>query len=386
MDKFVYERICAITLNRIFGFEPKIPLQLIQNLGSASAVFSMPQQDLRRVFGMFSKYLPLISKEQIDISEKEDEWLSKSGYRFLCYWEPEYPALLKECEDPPIGLYVRSSSPLDQVFTDRPAISIVGTRNMTPYGRLWCRNIVDTISQAPSKPVIISGLAFGVDVTAHEAALECGIPTIAVLPTGLDDIYPSAHRRIAQRIADTPGCALITDYPPRTGPQKLNFLRRNRIIAALGSSTILIESKIHGGGMMTAGLANGYGRSVFALPGRIDDVCSAGCNQLLWLKQAEPIVSLGSLPKDLGLGEYSLRRIADLKEIIRGKFEGNGELQNILDIAVIIKRNPGICLDEICGALGLPYSLVSRCAGLLEVKGIIHMDLMQQCSIIVKNA
>lgn len=385
MDKFVFERVCAITLNRIFGFEPKIPLQLIENLGSASAVFELPGNELRAFLGLSSKYLPLICREQLDLSAREYEWMDSCGLRFLSFQDSDYPQMLKECEDPPVGIYVRSTSSPSEIFNSRPAVSIVGTRDISPYGKHWCEEMVRAIASSPSKPTIVSGLAFGVDITAHSAALACGLPTIAVIPTGIDEIYPASHSVIADKIARAPFSAVITDYPPHTSANKINFLRRNRIIAALGASTVLVESKIHGGGMMTANLAYGYGRGVFALPGRIDDLRSQGCNELLRKKVAEPVASLRTLCEDMGLGLYSPRRLKDLLEMLRERYSKDPDLPMLLKITAAIRRNNGINIEEICEAEGMTYSEVSRCTGKLESDSIISIDLMQRCCIVSKN-
>lgn len=385
MDKFVYERVCAIALNRVFGFEPRIPLLLIDKLGSAQAVFELPQPELRRILGMRAgHYLPLLGKTLLEESEREYEWLSSCGMQFVTCLDADFPQMLRECEDPPVGIYVRSGSDTSRIFNSRPAISIVGTRDISAYGKRWCEEIVRTIACSPSKPVIVSGLAFGVDVTAHAAALACSLPTIAVIPTGIDEIYPATHSVIAEKIARAPCSAIITDYPPRTPAGKVNFLRRNRIIAALGDSTILVESKIHGGGMMTARLAHGYGRGVFALPGRIDDLRSMGCNSLLGQKIAEPITSMADLCDTLGLETYSMRRMKDLTEIVRERFRNDPDLPLILKTAAAIRRHNGISIDEICGQEGMAYCDVSRCTGKLECESLISIDLMQQCCIVTK--
>lgn len=385
MDKFVYERVCAITLNRIFGFEPRIPLQLIENLGSASAVFGLSGNEIRSILGLSSKYLPMICGEQLDISAREYEWMESRGLRFLTFRDSDYPEMLKECEDPPVGIYVRGTSLPSEIFNSRPAVSIVGTRDISPYGKKWCEEIVRAIASSPSKPTIVSGLAFGVDVTAHAAALALGLPTIAVIPTGIDETYPAAHSVMAEKIAGAPFSAIITDYAPHSGASKSNFLRRNRIIAALGGSTILVESKIHGGGMMTANLAYGYGRGVFALPGRIDDLRSQGCNELLRKKIAEPVTSLSALCADLGLGMYSPRRVKDLLEMLRERYSGDPDLPLLLKIAAAIRRNTGINIEELCDMEGMTYSEASRCTGKLESDSIIRIDLMQRCCIVNKN-
>ena len=383
----LYERICAITLNRIFGYEPKISFNLVENLGSASAVFALDADELRRIFGPYSKYPPLLNEKELEISAREYERLSARGYRFLALQEDGFPKMLLDCPDPPAGIYIRSSCEPGDIFDGgRRAISIVGTRDISPYGREMCTRIVQNIAMSPVKPTIVSGLAFGVDVTAHAAALECGLPTIAVLPTGIEDVYPASHRGIARRIAETPHSALITDFSPGSGAARVNFLRRNRLIAALGDSTILVESKRRGGGLLTADLANSYGRTVFALPGRVGDSRSEGCNNLLRGKKAEPISSMETLAEDLGLEHWMPRRSADLREIVASKFPGEADLGLLQDTAVFIKKNSGACADELCASLGVDFSAATRCLGMLESEGIAGTDVLGRYYILSKIA
>ena len=386
MDKLLYERICAITLNRIFGFEPKISFNLFNNLGSASAVFDLDRNALDEIFGPYSRYPALLNESELEKSEREYEKITAMGCRFLALGEEDFPEMLRDCEDPPAGIYIRSESEPSEIFGDRRAISIVGTRDISPYGKEWCERIVQSISMSPSKPTIVSGLALGVDVTAHATALSCGLPTIGVIPTGIDDVYPPSHRTIARKIVSAPHSALITDFPTNSEAVKVNFLRRNRLIAALGDSTILIESKRHGGGLLTAGLAYSYGRGVFVLPGRMGDVRSEGCNNLLREKKAEAITSLESLPADLGLQFYSRRRKKDLMEILGMMYEGNEDLPLLKKIAGYIKGNSGTDQDEICAGLGMTFSEVSRCVSLMESDGIVATDVLGRCSILTKIA
>ena len=180
-------------------------------------------------------------------------------------------------------------------------VAVVGTRDISPYGREWCERIVHALARTSPKPLIVSGLAIGTDICAHKAALEASLPTIAVMATGTDTIYPYRHRQIAEKMSGTQGCALVTDYPPGTAPLPVNFLRRNRIIAGLSHATILVESKIKGGGMMTCRLAFSYDRDVYALPGRADDLRSQGCNHLIRARMAEPLTSEEDIIDSLGL-------------------------------------------------------------------------------------
>lgn len=381
-------KVGACTLNRAFGYYPKASHRLIEETGSIAALFSLSERKRDDLLGPFSRFQGLLSDAEFSRSERELEEMERQGVRFLSLEDPEYPAALAECPDSPVGLYVRSVSPLAEVFDEGPFISIVGTRDVSFYGQEWTRRIVFTLAQAQRKPVIVSGLAYGVDIMAHRAALEAGLRTVAVIPTGPEDIYPHGHRRYAEQIAGTPGCALVTDFPPGTGAQAATFLRRNRIIAGLSSATIVVESKRKGGSLITAHTAFDYGRDVWALPGRIDDVRSAGCNALLREKVAEPIADVEALPDALGLGTYNRRRKAELEEEVRDRFSKSvapDVLEKLCSIAVCIKLNRGICIEDIARQLSLDYVETMTLVGTLETEGFIVTDLMQRCMILVRN-
>lgn len=388
MDNKDLSKISAIALNNLFGYEPKFSHRITDSLGSAEAVFSLPQDELLRIFGPYNRYLSGICESTLEEASRLYERLLSQGYNVISIYEDSYPALLRDCDDAPMVLYVRSGTDPAALFNTRPAVSIVGTRDMSLYGKEWCTRIVKTLSKAPQKPLIISGMAIGIDITAHTAALDFGLPTIGVLPVGIDDVYPRRHIAAAKRIAEQEGGALITDYPPGTDAVAVNFLRRNRIIAGISQATILVESKAKGGGTLTARLASGYGRDVFTLPGRIDDLRSEGCNRLLREKIAEPIASLDGLAAAVGLGSYSRRRNADLTKEITERFSDSLErdqVENLVKLALQIKAQRGICYDELCRICNLSYSRVSTLAGLLENEGFIQTDLMQRCSINAKK-
>lgn len=387
MEEEISEKVCICALNRIFGFKPKIALALINALGSASAVFQAGQDTIRKLIGPFNGYDQMIGSQSIEEAKKELETVSRMGYDFICINDPDYPSSLKECEDPPVGLYISSMSPPYDIFNLRPSIAIVGTRDISPYGREWCRKIVGAISHAKIKPLIVSGLALGTDITAQSQALECGLPTLSVMATGIETIYPHQNRHIGEIIERTTGCALISDYPTGTVPIAYNFLRRNRIIAGMSSATILVESKTQGGGMMTARLAFSYERDVYALPGRVDDLRSQGCNQLIMEKIAEPITDLDELVDKLGLEAVRKVKTADIIKEVENKYSCNlpeSNLEDLLCILQLIKNNRGITLNELCTRSGKPYSTIAECTGLMESDGIISIDLIQRCSINLK--
>lgn len=381
------ERVCICALNRIMGFEPKTAHRLIGVTGSASAAFSLTAGEKLEILGPYSKISSLLNDKEIRYSEEELARLRDAGCDFITITDRGYPELLKECEDAPLGLYFRSCSTPEEVFDVRPQVAVVGTRDISLYGKEWCRKIVGSMALAAAGPLIVSGFAYGTDIIAHLSALESGLPTVAVLPTGIDDIYPTRHQKYAEALCSTPGCALVSDYPPGTEPKAINFIRRNRIIAGMCSGTILVESKSRGGGMITARLAVSYDRDLLVLPGRADDLRSQGCNILLREKVAEPITDTVHFLDVLGLGRSSRRKKENIEnEIIAlyGQLLSEEELHDMLAILSLIRKQRGITLDDISSTLGLPFGAVSRLTGMLESDGIICTDLLQRCAINLK--
>ncbi len=375
---------CA--MNRIFGFAPKVGQELVRRFGSPGAVFGADRTELAAVLNPQSAYYDAIKSHSLIETENELRRLRRDGCCFLCLDDERYPRLLSECDDAPLGLYVKTGTELDGLFNSRPAVAIVGTRDVTNYGKEWCVKIVNALADATIPPVVVSGLAIGTDVTAHIRALELGVPTLAVMATGIDDVYPFRHGCVADRICASEGGGLVTDYPPGTVPKAINFLRRNRIIAGMSKAVILIESKKKGGGLMTCRLAYSYNREVYALPGRIDDVCSEGCNNLIGEKIAEPVFEIGSLMKSLGLSS-SAPPEKDIKTYVLSKYSGTedyGLAIRLSEIAEIISRNRDIKKNDLCSLTGLPFSEVAQLVSRLEFDGIIGTDLMQSCFINTK--
>lgn len=373
-------------MNRIFGFEPKIASALISALGSAGEVFRLKPDEMDMLLGPHSKYRGCISAEAVDKEFVSLENLARSGIRFLGQGEEGYPPLLMECEDAPTGMYIRSSSPDEELWNSRRVISVVGTRDLSPYGREWCERLIYALAEVPARdrPVIVSGLALGTDAAAHKAALCRGLPTVAVMATGPETIYPSRHRALAEDIARAPGSALVTDYPPGTAPLAIHFLRRNRIIAGMSEATVLIESKIKGGGMMTARLADSYNRTVFALPGRIDDLRSQGCNYLIRNRTAVPITSVSDFLKEFGLSSGKASGKVSEAEMLENLYKGalpEDRISLMGAILLAIRKERGLTVEEIAGTLGIEYSLTSQLVGMLETDGVITRDILQRCFI-----
>lgn len=373
---------CA--LNRIFGFKPRIALAMIKEVGKPSEVFRLGKKELDCILGPFSPYKAEISDTAYGMACREIEELQKNKICFLPCYSDSYPQLLKECPDQPIGLYIKSISTPEEIFNGKRFISVVGTRDISEYGKEWCKKSVRAIASSDSRPVIVSGLAVGTDITAHRKALDTGLPTIAVMATGIDKIYPSTHRHDAEKIAGTAGCALITDYPPGTSPLKINFLRRNRIIAGISDSTILIESHSKGGGMLTARLAFSYSRDVYALPGRAGDCKSEGCNILIRENTAEALISEESLIKSLGM-----KYIAHAPEYApintaRKIYNNSSRLETLAEILRTIHRKQGIGIEELAEETGIGYKEILEYTAMLETDGLIKTDLAQRCYIRTK--
>lgn len=382
--KDIEEKSCHCALNRIFGFKPKIGLALISHLGSASEAFRLKDRDLDILLGPYTGMKGQLNPAAVEKAAEELSRLEDMDIRFVGWNEDDYPDLLHECEDAPIGLYVRSRTPVEELWKPQRRIAVIGTRDITPYGKEWCTRIVSDLAGAQEKPVIVSGLALGTDICAHRTALDNGLPTIAVMATGPEAVYPYRHSEFADRIISTPGCALVTDYPPGTAPLSIHFLRRNRIIAGLSEASILIESRIRGGGMTTSKLAFSYSREVYALPGRVDDPCSQGCNLLIRNKIAEPITSTDTLLESLRLDRTCRKHKISYEDVIRNAYNesrSSETVDRLCRIIRIIKEERGISLDEITSATGYDPGTVLHIAGLLETDGFINIDILQRCCI-----
>ena len=370
------EAVALCALNKIFGYSPILAHKLIADRGSASAIFIGPVPELPDHPDLAAQICPAT----IEWAQKELAAVEEAGGRFIPIGHDDYPTALLECEDAPLGLYMKASSSPAEIFSLRPIVGIVGTRDVSPYGSIWCKRIVAALADAPVKPCIVSGLAFGVDGIAHTAALEHGLTTIGVMATGIESVYPWQHRELARRIVETPGCALVTDYPMHTGPLALNFVRRNRIIAGLASSVIVVESRKKGGSLMTARYACDYNRDVFAVPGRLDDVRSSGCNSLISSHMAEIVTSPEELVESLGLQpRHRMRRDrrATYARALDECYKGNSARYAV---GLCVFDNPGVGFAEIAGLTSLPYATVLECVGILEADGFIATDILQRCT------
>jgi DNA processing protein len=267
-----------IALTMVDGIGDALGRRLIEAFGDAESVFKAKSSELNRVLGVGSILAgKLRSSEVMKRAEEEFEFVQKKKIKCLFITDPEYPNRLKrdECKNAPLLIYMKGNANL---CAER-MVSIVGTRNMTDYGRELIERFVGELAQIYPDLVIVSGLAYGVDIHAHKCALNNKLPTVAVLAHGLDRIYPSIHRQTAVEMLEHGG--VLTDFPSETNPDKPNFIKRNRIIAGISDATVIIESANKGGALITADMAASYSRDVFAFPGRTNDVRSQGCNRII---------------------------------------------------------------------------------------------------------
>jgi len=356
-DEFVY----IVALNKVFRYNPKVSNFLLKEFGSAEAIFRLDKSVLMDIFNKRYRFFDQLSDNSILTWAKEEiSWAKTKGVRIITVNDSDYPASLRECFDPPLILYLYGEIDLNQ----EKIISIVGTRMSTRYGTECCRKIIRELLDLGCSPVIVSGLAYGVDVASHKAALEFGLRTVAVLPNGLDRIYPAAHHAIAKQISRHG--AVLTEFPRGTESLKINFIQRNRLIAALSKATIVIESREKGGALITAELAQSYSRDVFALPGRVSDPISSGCNNLIF----HNIANIYSSTKDfISYMGWS----TDNKEIINNDkhlfYAGSPEKEKIL---VALRVNSELNMDELLLITGT--RMQSLCESLLELEleGYIH--------------
>ena len=273
------------------GMGVDLARKLLDVVGSEEQFFAMSEKELRALTRGRSKiYGDKYRNECLQNALTEEAFVREHGISATYFTEAAYPHRLLEAPDAPAMIYTLGKCDLESAHV----ISVVGTRHATQYGIRFCDTLIGDLAQRLPDLVVVSGLAYGIDIAAHRAALKHGVPTVAVLPRGLNKIYPAAHRNEAVAIAKRGGM-LLTDYTSQDVVQKSNFLARNRIVAALSECTVIVESAGSGGALVTASLAMSYNRDVMAVPGRCGDEYSAGCNKLIATNKAALITSADDL-------------------------------------------------------------------------------------------
>lgn len=350
-----------IALSMIKGIGPVLAKNIIAALGSPEAIFQEKKQNLIKIAGI-GEILSNAIISQPDLLQRADmeiEYLHKHNFQALAYTDKKYPYRLKECSDAPIILY--SNGAID--FNKGRFISFVGTRNITDYGRNICESIIGELTQAIPDIVIVSGLAYGVDITAHKAVIRQNMPTIGVVAHGLDRISPSVHTSIAAKMAETG--AIVTEYPIKTEPDKPNFVQRNRIIAGLCDASVIIESAAKGGSLLTAEAANLYNRDVFAIPGRIGDPKSAGCNNLIRQNKAALIESATDIINAMGWQRTSAQQ--HIQSTLFNELTDDEQL-----VISLLRQHDTLQINQLTIKLKLPVEKLFPLLIELEFKGYIR--------------
>ncbi|MBU0489586.1 MAG: DNA-processing protein DprA [Bacteroidetes bacterium] len=333
--------------------------KLLAYCGGAEGVFRMKRQDLVKIPGIgniMAEYV--LNQSVLARAEAEIQFLEKNHIRALSYLNADYPQRLKHCVDSPLILYCRGDMNLDA----ERVLAVVGTRDATPYGKDICREIIHGLKDL--QVLIVSGLAYGIDIQAHRTAVLAGMQTVGVVGHGLDYLYPTDHKPDLRKMMRNGG--MVSDFISGTKIEPENFPKRNRIIAGLSDAVLVIEAKQSGGALITAQIANSYNRDVFAVPGRTDDLCSKGCNRLISDNKAALVETAGDIismmrwddvPKNSG--RQILLEIPEL--------EGNEKL--IFDILVERRSLP---VDHIAFLADASPSNVLSALLNLEFKGLVR--------------
>ncbi len=286
MDNLLKYKIALTMIPGVGGITAK---KLISYCGGIDAVFLEKESSLLKIPGIGNHLArAILSFKDFNRVEKEIRFIEKNNIEVFFYTEKSYPARLKHCEDGPVLLFYKGKADLNK----QKVLAVVGTRSITEYGKEKCNEIIEGITK--HDPLIVSGLAYGVDAKAHKAALDNNLQTVGVLGHGLDRIYPPLNKPLARKMLEQKG-GLLSDFTSETQPDRENFPKRNRIIAGLVDAIIVIEAAKTGGALITANIANSYNRDVFAVPGRTKDTYSQGCNHLIKIHKANLIESAADI-------------------------------------------------------------------------------------------
>lgn len=332
---------------------------IVSYVGSVKAVFEEPLKSLQKIPGIGEVNAKRLKDSNVLLkAEKELKFIEKNEINVQFYTDKNFPRRLKSCVDAPIIIYTKGNLDLNE----QRIVSIVGTRNATNYGKQVCEELILNFSERNYKVLIVSGLAYGIDIQAHKSALKHNIPTVGVVGHGLDKIYPSLHAETARKMLENGG--LVSDFPSETKIDPSNFIRRNRIIAGLADATIVVESATKGGALITAEIASSYNRDVFAFPGRAGDVYSKGCNQLIRNSGANLIEGIDDLEFFMGW-DQSVKKQAVQSSLF---VELTPDEERIV---ALLRDNGELFIDQISSELNIPVSRISAMLLTLEFKNVL---------------
>jgi len=355
------ELTALLTLNRIDGLGCIGAKYLYEQLGSAQEIFRNREHLKEIIPGIDTHIFDALCGSGYDSFIREElEFIEKHGIRCVTPADSDYPARLLDCNDAPLVLFSLGNVNYNATRT----VGVVGTRKATDYGRRMCHTFIKELHELCPDIAIVSGLAYGIDIESHKAALEVGFPTIGVLAHGLDMVYPSSHRPIAKQMLSDGG--LVTEFMSRTQPLGHNFVRRNRIIAGLSDAVIVVESAAKSGSLITAEIAESYNRECFAFPGSVGDPYSVGCNELIRDNRAGLITSALDFVNAMGWNEHLQKGVSVQKELFPELTEEEEKVYQRISL-----KAQGVHINTLITELNIPYPRLSSILFSLEMKALI---------------
>lgn len=355
--------LSALALTKIPGLGVIGVKKLLDAMGDAESVF-LHRKDLAEIVPGAGERLmkALECPEAFLYAEKELKFIQKNSISCLSLYDEAYPSRFRECDDAPSLLFFKGNADLNALRI----ISIVGTRHITDYGRCLCQQFIADLKVLCPEVLIVSGLAYGVDIHAHREALSNELPTVGVLAHGLDRIYPSLHRDTAVRMLERGG--LLTEYMSGTNPDRQNFIQRNRIVAGMSDATIVIESAAKGGALITADLAQGYNHDCFAFAGRVTDEFSCGCNNLIRDNKAVLLQSAEEFVKAMGWDmDAAQKQVTVQRQLFPDLTEDEQQVVNML------QEQGNLHINTLAVNADVPVNQMNVLLFELEMKGVVQV-------------
>jgi DNA processing protein len=350
-----------VALTFIKNIGPMLAKSLVSYFGGAEEVFNAPRAKWMKVPGIGEKTVEFMDMgAALNRAEEELKFIEKNNIDAIFYTDSRFPKRLKICNDSPVLLYAKGNADLNS----QHIINIVGTRNATEYGKQLCRQLVEELQ--PYNVLIVSGLALGIDITAHKECVKLNMPTLGVLGHGLDRIYPSQNRATAEKMLENGG--LLSEYPSGTIPDRENFPQRNRIVAGIADATIVVEASIKGGALITAEIANSYNRDVFAFPGRIGDDYSEGCNFLIRNNKAALLIGAADLAYILGWEKADSSKPV-IEQLVLPIDLSTGER---LILEILQQHKVPVAIDDLTMKTNMPTSMLAMNLLNMEMQGFIR--------------
>ena len=364
MNSSEEEQIYSIALTMVPGIGHIGAKHLIDGMGNAVDVFRLRKEIPERIPEVSQRVVEALDCPQAVLrAEQEYEFIRKNRISCLSFHDEAYPSRLRECEDAPVVLFFKGNTYLNYLHI----LNIVGTRNATDYGTQICASFLRDLKALCPDVLVVSGLAYGIDIHAHREALANELPTVGVLAHGLDRIYPHVHRKTAVDMLEKGG--LLTEFLSGTNPDRHNFISRNRIVAGMCDATIVIESAEKGGSLITAELAEGYHRDCFAFPGRMSDEYSKGCNRLIRDNKASLLLSAEDFVQAMGWNMQTT--LSEKVSVQRSLFiELSEEEQKIV---AILEKLGNLQINSLVVEADIPVNKMTALLFELEMKGVIRV-------------